>query len=106
MSCNRCILSWQGFYGNKFNPFDEDTQKSICTMLLEIIHLLDSSREGLKVKDFGGYNVEFVQVPRSSSDKSFNSLPAMVFHERPPFRCALCTRSFSVNLCILLACNS
>ena len=61
------------FYGDGFDPYDESTQQSIRSMLTEIIHLLDSSRGGLKVKDFGGHEVEFVRVPRSSTDKSFNN---------------------------------
>ena len=61
------------FYGDGFDPYDELTQQSIRSMLTEIIHLLDSSRGGLRVKDFGGHEVEFVRVPRSSTDKSFNN---------------------------------
>jgi hypothetical protein len=34
--------------------------------------------EGLKVKDFGGHDVMFVRVPRSSSDKSFNNTKSWV----------------------------
>ncbi len=61
------------FYGDGFDPYDESTQQSIRSTLTEIIHLLDSSRGGLKVKYFGGHEVEFVRVPRSSTDKSFNN---------------------------------
>ena len=48
------------FYGDGFDPYDESTQQSIRSMLTEIIHLLDSSWGGLKVKDFGGHEVVFV----------------------------------------------
>jgi hypothetical protein len=67
-----------GVYGNKFDPVDHKTLKSIRLMLLEIVHLLDASQEGLKVKDFGGHNVVFIRVPCSSSDKSFNNTKSWV----------------------------
>ncbi len=35
-----------GFYGDEFDPFDQEMQGLIWCMLLEIIHLLDSSRGG------------------------------------------------------------
>jgi len=58
-----------GIYGNEFDPVDHKTLDSIWLMLLEIVHLLDASGEGLKVKGFGGHDIKFVRVPRSSSDK-------------------------------------
>jgi hypothetical protein len=67
-----------GIYGDEFDPVDHNTLDLVWSMLLEIVHLLDASREGLKVKDFGGCNVMFVQVPRSSSDKSFNNTKSWV----------------------------
>jgi len=42
------------------------------------MHLLDASREGLKVKSFGGHDIMFVRVPHSSSDKSFNNTKSWV----------------------------
>ena len=60
-------------YGDGFDPYDESKQQLIRSMLTEIIHLLDSSRGGLKVKAFGCHEVEFVRVPHSSTDKSFNN---------------------------------
>ncbi len=47
-------------------------------MLTEIIHILDSLQGGLKIKDFGGHEIDFVCVPRSSSDKSFNKTKSWV----------------------------
>jgi len=67
-----------GIYGDEFDPVDNRTLDSVRSMLLEIVHLLDASREGLKVKDFGGHNIMFVRVPRSSSDKSFNNTKSWV----------------------------
>ena len=37
-----------GIYGNEFDPVDHKTLNSIRSMLLEIVHLLDASREGLR----------------------------------------------------------
>jgi hypothetical protein len=37
-----------GIYGNEFDPVDHKTLNSIWSMLLEIVHLLDASREGLR----------------------------------------------------------
>ncbi len=42
------------------------------------MHLLDASQKGLKVKDFGGHNIVFVQVPCLSSDKLFNNIKSWV----------------------------
>jgi hypothetical protein len=70
------ILS--GIYGNEFDPVDHKTLDSARSVLSEIVHLLDASQEGLKVKDFGGHDVMFVQVHRSSSDKSFNNTKSWV----------------------------
>jgi hypothetical protein len=67
-----------GIYGNEFDPVDHKTLDSVWLMLSEIVHLPDASREGLKVKDFGGHNFMFDQVPRSSSDKSFNNTKSWV----------------------------
>jgi hypothetical protein len=67
-----------GLYGDEFDPFDQETQGSIRFMLLEIIHLLDSSRGGLRVKGFGGHDVDFIRVPRSSIDRSFNNTKSWV----------------------------
>jgi hypothetical protein len=49
-----------GIYGGKFYPFNHEIQESICALLSEIVHLLDASQEGLKVKDFVGHKVSFV----------------------------------------------
>jgi hypothetical protein len=49
-----------GVYGDEFDPVDHKTLVSIRSMLSEIVHLLDASQEGLKVKDFGGHDVVFV----------------------------------------------
>ncbi len=62
-----------GIHSDELNPFDLEIQELVCTLLFEIMHLQDVSQEGLKVKDFGGHKVEFVQVPHLSSDKSFNN---------------------------------
>ena len=67
-----------GIYGDAFNPFDPEIQERVRTLLSEIMHLLDASREGLKVKDFGGHDVEFVRVPHSSSDKSINNTKSWI----------------------------
>jgi hypothetical protein len=68
-----------GIYGNEFDPVDHKTLDSVWSMLSEIVHLLDASREGLlKVKGFGGHDVMFVRVPRSASDKSFNNTKSWV----------------------------
>jgi len=67
-----------GIYGDEFDPVDHKTLDSVRSMLSEIVHLLDASREGLKVKGFGGHNIMFVRVPRSSSDKSFNNTKSWV----------------------------
>jgi hypothetical protein len=37
-----------GIYGNEFDPVDHKTLNSIRSLLLEIVHLLDASREGLR----------------------------------------------------------
>jgi hypothetical protein len=42
------------------------------------VHLLDASREGLKVNGLGGHDIMFVRVPPSSSDKSFNNTKSWV----------------------------
>ena len=55
-----------GIYGDAFTPFDPEIQERVRTLLSKIMHLLDASQEGLKVKDFGGHNVEFVRVPHKS----------------------------------------
>jgi hypothetical protein len=60
-------------FGNDFDPFQEDIQQKIQAYLTEITHILDASRAGLKVKDFGGHDVYYVRVPKTSSDKSFNN---------------------------------
>ncbi len=44
-------------YGNEFDPADHKTLDSIRSMLLEIMHILDASQEGLKMKDFGGHDL-------------------------------------------------
>jgi len=62
-----------GIYGDEFDPVDHKTLDSVRLMLSEIMHLLYASREGLKVKGFGGHDIMFVLVPRSPSDKSFNN---------------------------------
>ncbi len=50
-----------GIYGDEFDPVDHKTLDSVRSMLSEIVHLLDASREGLlKVKGFGGHDVMFV----------------------------------------------
>ena len=68
-----------GIYGNEFDPVDHKTLDSVRSMLLEIVHLLDASREGLlKVKGFGGHDVMFVRVPCSASDKLFNNTKSWV----------------------------
>ena len=68
-----------GIYGNEFDSADHKTLNSVRSMLSEIVHLLDASRVGLQVKDFGGHNIMFVRVvPRSSSDKSFNNTKSWV----------------------------
>ena len=67
-----------GIYGDEFDPVDHKTLDFVRSMLSEIVHLLDASREGLKVKDFGGHDIMFVRVPRSSSDKSFNNAKSWV----------------------------
>ncbi len=67
-----------GIYGNEFDPVDHKTLDSIRSMLSEIVHLLDASREGLKVKDFGCHDFMFVQLPHSSSDKLFNNTKSWV----------------------------
>ena len=67
-----------GIYGNEFDPVDHKTLDSVWLMLSEIVHLLDASREGLKVKDFGGHDLLFVRVPCLSSDKSFNNTKSWV----------------------------
>ena len=67
-----------GIYGDEFDPVDHKTLDSVRSMLSEIVHLLDASREGLKVKDFGGHDIMFVRVPRLSSDKSFNNTKSWV----------------------------
>ena len=67
-----------GIYGDEFDPVDHKTLDFVRSMLSEIVHLLDASQEGLKVKDFGGHNIMFVRVPRSSSDKSFNNAKSWV----------------------------
>ncbi len=41
-----------GLYGDEFDQFDKETLGLIRCMLLEIIHLLDSSQGVLRVKDF------------------------------------------------------
>jgi hypothetical protein len=68
-----------GIYGNEFDPVDHKTLDSVRLMLSEIVHLLDASREGLKVKDFGGHDIMFVRVPRLSSDKLFNKTKSWVY---------------------------
>jgi hypothetical protein len=67
-----------GIYGDEFDPVDHKTLNSVRLMLSEIVHLLDASREGLKVKGFGGHDVMFVRVPCSASDKSFNNTKSWV----------------------------
>jgi hypothetical protein len=62
-----------GLYGDEFDLFDQEMQWLIRCMLMEIIHLPDSLWGGLRVKDFGGHDVNFIQVPHSSSDKYFNN---------------------------------
>ena len=57
-----------GIYGDEFDPGARKTLDSVKLMLSEIVHLLDASREGLKVKGLGGHDIMFVRVPRSSSD--------------------------------------
>ena len=49
-----------GIYGNEFDLVNHRTLNSVRSMLSEIVHLLDASREGLKVKDFGGHDFMFV----------------------------------------------
>jgi hypothetical protein len=67
-----------GIYGDEYDPVDHKTLNSIRSMLSEIVHLLDASQEGLKVKGFGGHDIMFVQVPRLASDKSFNNTKSWV----------------------------
>jgi hypothetical protein len=67
-----------GIYGDEFDPGARKTLDSVKLMLSEIVHLLDASREGLKVKGLGGHDIMFVRVPRSSSDKSFNNTKSWV----------------------------
>lgn len=62
-----------GLYGNSFDPYDPQTQKSMRLVLSEIMHILDASREGLRVKDIAGHEDSFIRVPRASSDKSFRN---------------------------------
>ncbi len=57
-----------GIYGNEFDPGVRKTLDSVMLMLSEIVHLLDASQEGLKVKGLGGHDIMFVRVPCSSSD--------------------------------------
>jgi hypothetical protein len=49
-----------GIYGNEFDSADHKTLNSVRSMLSEIVHLLDASRVGLQLKDFGGHNIMFV----------------------------------------------
>lgn len=65
-------------FGETFDPFHPDTQTSMRTLLSEIMHILDASREGLTVKDFGGHDISFVRVPRTSNDHSFNNSKSWV----------------------------
>jgi hypothetical protein len=67
-----------GIYGDEFDPGAHKTLDSVKLMLSEIVHLLDASREGLKVMGLGGHDIMFVRVPHSSSDKSFNNTKSWV----------------------------
>jgi hypothetical protein len=58
---------------HKFDPYDEKIQILLHPLLSEILHLLDASREGLKVNDFAGNKVSYLRKPWTSSDKSFNN---------------------------------
>ena len=49
-----------GIYGDEFDSADHKTLDSVRSMLSEIMHLLDASQEGPKVKDFGGHDIMFV----------------------------------------------
>lgn len=42
-------------------------------LLSEVLYLLDASKEGLKVHNFAGHEVSFLQIPWASSDQSFNN---------------------------------
>ena len=60
-----------GIYGDEFDSADHKTLDSVRSMLSEIMHLLDASQEGPKVKDFGGHDIMFVWVPRSTKPMAY-----------------------------------
>ena len=65
-------------FGNNFDPFQDDIHKTIHMFLTEITHILDSSKSGLKVKDFGGHDINYIRVPQAGSDKTFNNSKSWV----------------------------
>ena len=44
----------------------------------KIMHLLDASRQGIIVRDYGGHEVSYIRVPRSSSDRCFNNTKSWI----------------------------
>jgi len=48
------------FYGDDFDPYDNKIQKSLRHLLSEILQLLEASKEGLKVNDFAGNEVNYL----------------------------------------------
>ena len=59
---------------NEFDPYDDKVQSLLSPLLSEVFHLLDASREGLKVNNLAGYHeASYIKIPRASSDKSFNN---------------------------------
>jgi hypothetical protein len=58
---------------HKFDPYDDKVQKLMRPLLSEVLYLLDASKEGLKVHNFAGHEVSFLQIPWASSDQSFNN---------------------------------
>ena len=52
-----------GIYGDAFDPNNHKARTMIQPLLSEIMHLLDSSRQGIIVRDYAGHEVSFVRVP-------------------------------------------